>query len=268
MTETTNGVAQSKDGTEVAYWTEGQGPPLVLVHGITSTHLTYDELLPHLTPRRTVTVYDRRGRGLSGDSEGSYVFSAEFDDLLAVVDAIGESSVDIFAHSFGAYIALGAFLADDQQRVRRMVFYSPGFGDRYPESTLAEIDSLVASGERDQALRVLLMEIIGMPEDEVDFMQRSPAWTARIESVHTVARECRADRDFALEKESLRSVTVPVLVVSGETNPPNKQAVASQLASLLPTATLATMSGEGHVAHHTAPDRLAEMVLSFTGEST
>jgi pimeloyl-ACP methyl ester carboxylesterase len=145
-----------------------------------------------------------------------------------------------------------------------MVFYSPGFGDRYPEEVLVEIDDLVASGERDHALRVLLTDIIGMPEDEVDFMAKSPAWAARIESVHTVARECRADRDFNLEEANLAAVTQPVLVVSGETNPANKQAVAERLAALLPAATLETMSGEGHVAHHTAPGRLAEVLFRFT----
>ncbi len=255
------GTATSRDGTEIAYWTEGEGPSLVLVHGITSTHLTYDELVPHLTPHRTVTVYDRRGRGLSGD-QSSYDFTAEFDDLLAVIAAIGEEQVDLFAHSFGAYVAIGA--SERGSSPRRMVFYSPGFGDRYPESTLARIDSLVESGERDDALRVLLIDIIGMTVDEVDFMQRSPAWAARIESVHTVARECRADQDFSLDDARLAAVTNPILVISGETNPPNKKAVASRLASSLPGATLTTISGEGHVAHHTAPDRLAKLILDYT----
>jgi pimeloyl-ACP methyl ester carboxylesterase len=258
------GTTKSSDGTEIAYWTDGGGPPLVLVHGITSTHLTFDELVPHLSPHRTVTVYDRRGRGSSGDSSGPYDFSAEFDDLLAVLDSAGAKEADLFAHSFGAYIALGAAEHDVDRKIRRMVFYSPGFGDRYPESTLAQIDSLVASDQRDEALRVLLMEIIGMPAEEVDFMQQSPAWAARIESVHTVARECRADRDFALDEDRLGAVEQPTLVISGETNPPNKQAAAVRLSSLLPAATLRMLSGEGHVAHHKAPDRIAELVLDFT----
>jgi pimeloyl-ACP methyl ester carboxylesterase len=261
----TNGTARSTDGTEIAYWTEGSGPPLILVHGITSTHLTYDELLPHLTPHRTVTVYDRRGRGASGDGPGEYDFTAEFDDLLAVLEAIGADAIDLFAHSFAAYVAIGAAERDVAGRIGRMMFYSPGFGDRYPEDTLAEIDALVERDERDQALRVLLTDVIGMPEDEVDFMQNSPAWAARIESVHTVARECRADRDFSQDESRLGAIDLPVLVVSGETNPPNKQAVASRLAARIPNASLVTLSGEGHVAHHTAPDRLAELVFEFTG---
>jgi pimeloyl-ACP methyl ester carboxylesterase len=264
MTELT-GRARSKDGTEIGFWTEGAGPPLVMVHGITSTHLTFDEILPHLTTQRTVTVYDRRGRGQSGDAPEAYDLSREVEDLLAVLDALALPEVDVFAHSFGAYIAIGAARAEGSGRIRRMVFYSPGFGEHYPESTLAEIDALVAGGERDRALRILLMDIIGMPSDEVEFMAQSPAWAARIASVHTVARECRADRDFPLDAATLGSLSVPVLVVSGSTNPPNKQAVASRLAESIPGATLEVIAGEGHVAHHTAPERLAEIVLGFTG---
>jgi pimeloyl-ACP methyl ester carboxylesterase len=265
MANVKTGSARSADGTQIAYWSEGQGPPLVLVHGITSTHLTFDEIRPHLTPHRTVAVYDRRGRGDSGDlPEGTYDISAEYQDLLAVLVDLGTAPLDLFAHSFGAYIALGAALRDDRKLIRRMVLYSPGFGERYPEETLSEIDAQVASGDRDQALRMLLMDIIGMPEDEVEFMRQSPAWAARIESVHTVARECRADRDFPLEARTLGALSVPVLVISGETNLPHKQAVASKLAELIPGARLEVMSGEGHVAHHTAPGRLAELILDFT----
>lgn len=259
------GKATSSDGTAIAYWTSGEGPPLVLVHGITSTHLTYDELVPHLVGDRTVTVYDRRGRGDSGDSSGEYSFDDEISDLLAVVDELGQHPVDVFAHSFGAFVAAGAARRDDRDRFRKMVFYSPGFGEKYPPSTLARIDELVQAGERDQALEVLLVEIIGMPHEEVDFMRKSRAWQARIESVHTVARECRADQEFSLDSESLGSIEIPVLVISGETNPPNKKEVASRLAEVMGDATLATIAGEGHVAHHTAPDRLARMTLDFTG---
>lgn len=259
-----SGKTESKDGTTIAYWTDGTGPPLLLVHGITSTHVTFDEMVPHLTPHRTVTIYDRRGRGSSGDASGPYDFTTEFDDTLAVLDAMGEDQVDVFAHSFGVYIAIGALQRDVGEKIRRVVFYSPGFGDRYPDETLDQIDHLVDQGDADRALRVLLMDIIGMPAEDVDFMQRSPAWAARIDSVHTVARECRADRDFDLDAQSLETLDRPTLVISGETNPDNKKAVASRLASSMPHASLVMLSDEGHAAHHTAPDRLAELLLDFT----
>jgi pimeloyl-ACP methyl ester carboxylesterase len=38
--------AVSRDGTEIAYWTSGKGPPLVLVHGTTADHTRWDPVLP------------------------------------------------------------------------------------------------------------------------------------------------------------------------------------------------------------------------------
>lgn len=59
--------AVSPDGTKIAYWTTGGGPPLVLVHGTASHHTTWDRLVPHLAPHATVHPMDRRGRGASDD---------------------------------------------------------------------------------------------------------------------------------------------------------------------------------------------------------
>ena len=83
--------AVSADGTEIAYWSSGEGPPLVLVHGATADHNRWRPLLPYLEPRRTVLAVDRRGRGESGDAP-DYHIAREFEDVAAVVDAVAEAS--------------------------------------------------------------------------------------------------------------------------------------------------------------------------------
>ena len=40
----------SRDGTAIVYWTTGEGPPLVLVHGTSADHTRWDALRPHLEP--------------------------------------------------------------------------------------------------------------------------------------------------------------------------------------------------------------------------
>ena len=113
----------SRDGTAIAYWTSGKGPPLVVVHGAAADHSRWRPLLPYLEPHATVHTIDRRSRGQSGDGR-EYHFTREFEDVAAVVDAVAEasgSSVDLYGHSVGGLFAFGgATLTSD---VRRLVLY-------------------------------------------------------------------------------------------------------------------------------------------------
>jgi pimeloyl-ACP methyl ester carboxylesterase len=70
----------SGDGTAIAYWTSGVGPPLVLVHGTTADPTRWRPLLPYLEPHATVHAIDRRGRGASGDAP-DYQVTREFEDV-------------------------------------------------------------------------------------------------------------------------------------------------------------------------------------------
>jgi pimeloyl-ACP methyl ester carboxylesterase len=104
--QTTSSVV-SPDGTEIAYFTSGSGPPLVLVHGALGDHSRWDALRPYLEQARTVHALDRRGRGASGDAS-DYQFHREAEDLAAVLDAITERSdsmVAVYGHSLGGQIA-------------------------------------------------------------------------------------------------------------------------------------------------------------------
>ena len=57
---------RSADGTPLAVWVEGQGPPLVLVHGSMCDHTASDPLVAELRDTMTTFAMDRRGFGASG----------------------------------------------------------------------------------------------------------------------------------------------------------------------------------------------------------
>jgi|SRR5215211_6691430 pimeloyl-ACP methyl ester carboxylesterase len=83
----------SRDGTEIAYWTSGGGPPIVLVHGAPADHTRWRPLLTYLEPQMTVHALDRRGRGASGDAP-EYRLEQESEDVAAMVDAVAAASGD------------------------------------------------------------------------------------------------------------------------------------------------------------------------------
>ena len=111
------GNVTSKDGTPLAYWRCGEGPPLVLVHGTAADHSRWGPVLPAFEERFTVYAVDRRGRGGSGDSD-EYAVEREFEDVAAVVDSLGEP-VNLLGHSYGALCALEAALLTRNVRQAR-----------------------------------------------------------------------------------------------------------------------------------------------------
>lgn len=113
---------QSPDGTVLRWQTSGEGPPLLLVHGTTADHSRWQGISPQLEHHFTVHAIDRRGRGGSGDAAGTYEIDREFEDVAAVVDAIG-GPLAVLGHSYGAVCSLGAALLTDG--VSRMVLYEP-----------------------------------------------------------------------------------------------------------------------------------------------
>jgi pimeloyl-ACP methyl ester carboxylesterase len=107
----------SRDGTPIAVWRSGAGPPLLLVHGTTADHTRWAPVLPALEERFTVLAMDRRGRGKSEDAD-DYAFEREFEDVAAVIES-APGRVDVLGHSHGGVCALEAALLTE--RVRKLV---------------------------------------------------------------------------------------------------------------------------------------------------
>jgi pimeloyl-ACP methyl ester carboxylesterase len=263
--------ATSEDGVPIAIWASGTGRPVLLVHGTTSDHRTFDELVPHLENKRRVYRYDRRGRGLSGDglSGEPYRLELEFADLAAVVGhvvTVEGAPVDVISHSFGAYVAMGA--AAGQSQIRSLVAYSPGFGAGYPPGALDRIETAIGESDPDTALRLVFRDVIGMPPEDIQVLADSEVWQVRVAAAWSVVRECQADEAFPkVSRALLARISPPVLVLSGERNVPAKRDLAAQLAKMVPGAELDSLTGEGHAAHHTAPAALASRCLRFFDET-
>ena len=100
--------AISKDGTVINYERSGQGPAVILVDGALCSRDfgPMPKLAPLLAPRFTVYVYDRRGRGRSGDTK-PYAREREVEDIAALIQEAG-GSASIVGLSSGGALALEA----------------------------------------------------------------------------------------------------------------------------------------------------------------
>jgi pimeloyl-ACP methyl ester carboxylesterase len=275
--ETVRGVAAtmsrvvSRDGTKIAYWTSGDGPPLLIVHGTSGSHERFAPLLPYLEPHATAHVMDRRGRGGSGDAP-EYELAREFEDVATIVDAIADvsdSKVDVYGHSYGGECAFGAALLTSN--IRSLVLYEgwpPVLPEKlkFPSGVEERLDGLVTSGEPEAALELFWREVVKATEEDLRAIRAQPTWAARVATVHTITREVRAFFDDTFDPERAARITVPVLLLAGTDTPDELRDDPETLAAALPNARIAYLEGQQHIADVLAPELFAERLLEFLRE--
>jgi pimeloyl-ACP methyl ester carboxylesterase len=262
-------VIHAPDGTRIAVFVSGEGPPLVLVHGAAADHTTFRVVEPILAARYTVNAIDRRGRGASGDGAG-YAIEHEFDDLATVVDAVAAESsrgVDVVGHSFGGRVGLGAALRTPN--LRRLVVYegapSPAGTSYQATDLLVRLRSLADAGRNEELLSTFLTEVIGMSAADVAAYRANPVWPARVAAAPTIVREIEAEVSAAAGLEALGGIRAPVLQVLGGASRPAFRAATEALDARLADGRVAVIDGAKHGAHHTHPDRFVAEVEEFLG---
>lgn len=259
----------SRDGTEIAVFSSGAGPPLVLVHGGLGDHTRWAALRPHLEPHVTVHAMDRRGRGASGDGP-DYRPEREFEDVAAVVASVADtaaSDVAVYGHSYGGLCAFGA--ATLTSDIGRLVLYEgwPPIDPAAwaaPPGSLERLEEQLAAGHRDQVLDTFLREFVRMSDQEIDAYRREPSWQGRVAAAHTIIREERAFQQLAFDPEEAARIVVPTLLMIGEQQTLDWQ--AATVAAALPNARTSVLAGQAHTADIVAPGLVAEQLLTFLDE--
>ena len=124
-----------RDGLRQHYLDEGDGAPVVMVHGNPTWSFFYRRLVEALSPSRRCIVPDHIGCGLSDkpdDSRYEYTLERRVDDLEALLDHLGvREDVSLVVHDWGGMIGT-AYAARHPDRIARMVvlntagFHMPG----------------------------------------------------------------------------------------------------------------------------------------------
>ena len=251
----------SADGTRIAYDELGNGPPVIMVVGAFNDRSTTAPLAEALASSCTVLNYDRRGRGDSGDS-GEYAIEREIEDIDALIAAAG-GSASVFGYSSGALLALRAAAAGSA--IERLALYEPPVivddSRPGPPADLAEqLDRLVASGRRGDAVELYQTKAVGLPEDVVVQMRNAPFRPALERIAHTLVYDALISGDASMPHDLIASVDTPTLVIDGGESWGFLRSGASALADALPGGRQCTLPGE---THHINPEATAPALESF-----
>lgn len=260
--------------------TWGQGPPVLLLHGLGESTFTWHELVPELAKRHRIIALDLKGFGRS-DKPDDGAYSAD-DQAALVARFILDQKLDglaVIGHSFGGTVALRTALADGirgTDRIRRIaVIGAPAI----PRSTAGYLDLVktpavpdaVASAMSPETLaRLLLREAMGgqkkVSEEDVEGYAAPYRDPAALEAFLATARAIVTEEGAEKVAESYRTLAQPALVVWCRKDPIVPLKAGRRLAKTLPNARLAILEGCHHLPQHEKPKELLKTLDAFLDE--
>lgn len=254
----------------------GEGPPIVLCHGITATRRYVVHGSRALERAgHAVVAYDARGHGESDPAPAGqgYGYPELVGDLEAVLaGAVGEEPFFLAGHSMGAHTAV-AYALRHPDRVRGLVVIGPAYMGEITEGSLAFWDGLAAALEG------------GGVDGFVGYVDRvqgiDPAWRDSVlrftrermlrhrhpEALVEALRQVPRSRPFAGLAE-LERLELPALVVASDddADPGHPREVAEAYAASLPRARLIS-EAEGQSPLAWQGGRLSREIAAFCSEA-
>lgn len=260
------------DDYPLAYAESGQGRPLLLIHGsLCDSRYWSPQMAPLGQQHHVVAPSLRRCWPEAWDGEGSgYGIQTHVDDLLALVDALGEGPVDAVGHSRGGHIAFRlALQAPD--RVRRLVLAEPGLFPDAGFGAVAGIDRQMPARRVHEAVALIREgDIDGGLASFVDGVSGTPIWRHTVPSfkqmardnAHTLLGQARESR-LDVSRAELVSMKTPTLLIGGALTPAPFPALLDLLQANLPDARRVGIPAARHAMNLAAPRVFNEAVLAF-----
>ena len=231
---------------------DGEGPPLLLLNGGMMSMAAWEPVARRLARRRRVIRCDFRGQLLSpGEPRAS--MEGHADDVAALLDALGETRVDVVAASFGAYVGL-LLAARHPERVASLVAATvtdvadEGLGE--PGARLAEAVHAVAHGGARTAVYDAIVHLAYTPEWQAAHAEEIAARRAQVGLLPDAWFMGLEGLLGALTKVDLRPVlpkiACPVLVVAAGRDAAMPLERTEAVAAAIPGASLVVVPGSGH----------------------
>jgi pimeloyl-ACP methyl ester carboxylesterase len=237
-------------GVHTYYEVNGEGEPLILLHGGMCTAETFDGQTPALAERYRVYVPERRGHGRTPDVDGPITYEIMAADTIAFMEAAGIESAHLVGFSDGALVALLVAL-QRPELVRRLVLIGQCVNLEYLSP---EVEAMM-EGLTIDVLPPMLRQL---------HAAASPDGPEHFEVVaQKLAALWRAGPDIPFAQ--LERVTAPTLVLLGDQDMISPEHAAA-MQRALPVAQLGIVPGSSHGLPMEKPELTNRLVLDFLAD--
>lgn len=274
-------------GTEVRLQLVGDGPPVLFVHGASTSGTSWAPLVARLGQFRCL-VLDRPGCGLSEPlprplRSVDELTSFAGDLLASVLDALGIDRAAIVASSFGGCVALHSVRAHPE-RFDRLLEIAYPFGapiEKIPlamrVATFKPLAWTLTSVPPTKAVVRSILRQLGLADAlaENRISDEAIAWfQSLLRDTDTLRNELRANPpiitpfrgmnpEMRYSDAMLEAIGVPLLFAWGSDDPMGGATTAREFCARIPGAQLELLEGHGHAPWMDDPDRIATLAAEF-----
>jgi pimeloyl-ACP methyl ester carboxylesterase len=256
----------------VREWGRPDGPPILLIHGWSQSHLCWaKQYQSELADEFRLVAYDLRGHGMSqAPLEPEHYTDGRLwaDDLAAIIDQLGLERPVLVGWSYGGFVICDYLRAHGQDRIAAIDFVAaavtlgeaafgtvigPGFLDHFADATSDDLPTSI------QGMRALVrtFPVKPFPPDEVETLLASSMTVPARIRVNLLAREIDGD-------DVLRTLEVPLLVTQGRSDTIVLPAMAEHVLATCPTAEPSWYDGVGHTPFLEQPERFNRELAMLT----
>jgi pimeloyl-ACP methyl ester carboxylesterase len=254
---------------DIVYERRGQGPPLVFVHGAGDDHRIWQPQLDGLADEFTVVAWDEPGAGCSSDIPEGFGLADYASCLAAVIRALALGPAHVAGLSWGGTVVLELY------RRYPVLFASLVLADTYagwkgslPEeevrARVADARQMLAAPAHPASDPTPPGLFAGDPPATFVPLLKEITAATRPASLRTQLR-VMSETD---QRDLLRRVRVPTLLIWGDHDARSPLRVARQFEQAIPSATLVVLRGAGHLSNLERPEQFNDAVRKFCREHT
>ncbi|MDX1402230.1 MAG: alpha/beta fold hydrolase [Kiloniellales bacterium] len=250
----------------LAFGDEGDGEPLLILHGLFGARGNWASHVKALTPHFRVITADLRNHGASPWAD-SMSYDDMADDLRALLDRLGLDTASVIGHSMGGKVAMALALAENE-RVSRLVVvdiapvsYPPRLLSYAEAMAAIDPDQLKGRAEADK----LLQKVVDDPSVRAFLLQNLRREEGRLRwrlNLEILIREMEAISGFP-EKLRQEAYGGPTLFVAGGRSDHLTADHQQEIQRLFPNATARLLPSAGHWVHSEQPEAFMRALFAF-----
>lgn len=266
------------DGAKLHVAISGEGPPIVLLHGWTSSHQEWFPFLSELNARHRVFRWDARGHG--GHALGRHqppTVERMARDLQNLLDHFELAKLAAVGHSMGA-LTLWQYIRDfGTERLSRLCFidqspklltdasWTHGIYGDFDQTRAQELMSWLNEDFAEGVLKLTAFGLNGRAREK--YLAGASGWERSRNSLRAQDSgpliECWKSLTAADYRDVLQNIDIPSLLVHGGESNFYSGETARYVASLIPDAILHIYEGTDHSPHQWQRERFARELISF-----